>query len=65
MMLCMCLDDQQTTRRRNRRWSVGTIGAAEMAQEAGVKELVLVHPGPALAAETPYEHASCEMERIY
>ena len=66
MMLCMCWDDQETMRRSGEDvGQCGTTGAAKMAQEAGVKKLVLVHIGPALAAQTPFEDANSEMERIY
>ena len=43
----------------------GTTGAAEMAQEAGVKKLVLVHMGPSLSAQAPFQHANSAMQRIY
>ena len=66
MMLCMCWDDQEAMRRNGEDGGqCGTTGAAEMAQEAGVKKLVLVHMGPGLAEQTPYQQARSEMERIY
>ena len=66
MMLCMCWDDQETMRRNGEDGGqCGTTGAAGMAQEAGVKKLVLVHMGPGLAGQVPYEHARSEMGRIY
>ena len=43
----------------------GTTGAAEMAQEAGVKKLVLVHMGPGLSAREPFEDVHSSMQRIY
>ena len=36
-----------------------------MAQEAGVRKLVLVRMGPSLSSQTQYEHAYSEMQRIY
>ena len=66
MMLCMCWDDQERMRSSGEdAGQCGTTGAAEMAQEAGVKKLVLVHMGPALSAQAPYEDAGSEMARIY
>ena len=66
MMLCMCWDDQETMRCNGEDGGqCGTTGAAGMAQEAGVKKLVLVHMGPGLAQHTPYQHTRSEMERIY
>jgi ribonuclease BN (tRNA processing enzyme) len=43
----------------------GTIGAAEMAREAGVKRLVLVHIGPHLASHGPMEKGIGDVRRIY
>ena len=43
----------------------GTIGAAEMAREAGVKRLVLVHIGPHLAAHGPMEKGIGEVRNIF
>ena len=66
MMLCMCWDDQEAMKRNGEdSGQCGTTGAAGMAQEAGVKKLVLVHMGPGLAEQTPYQHARSEMESIY
>ena len=66
MMLCMCWDDQEAMRRSGEDiGQCGTTGAASMAQEAGVKKLVLVHMGPGLAQQTPYQRASSEMASIY
>ena len=36
-----------------------------MAQESGVKKLVLVHMGPALSAQEPFYNANLAMQRIY
>jgi ribonuclease BN (tRNA processing enzyme) len=43
----------------------GTTGAAKMAQDAGVKRLVLVHVGPHLAQHGPMEKGIGEVRRIY
>ena len=43
----------------------GTTAAAEMAQEAGVKRLVLVHIGPHLAQHGPMEKGIGDVRRIY
>jgi len=43
----------------------GTTGAAKMAQEAGVKRLVLVHVGPHLAEHGPMEKGIGDVRRIY
>ena len=43
----------------------GTTGAARMAQEAGVKKLVLVHVGPHLSKHGPMEKGIGDIKRIY
>jgi hypothetical protein len=56
MMLCMCWDDQDRMIAMGENFGqCGTVGAARMAQEAGVKRLVLVHIGPHLARHGPME----------
>lgn len=66
MMLCMCWDDQDVMKDSGEAsGQCGTTGAAEMAQEAGVKKLVLVHMGPNLSAQAPYQNANSTMQRIY
>ena len=66
MMVCMCWDDQETMERTGEiGGQCGTTGAAEMAQEAGVKKLVLVHMGPGLAEQAPYQRVLRDMKRIY
>jgi ribonuclease BN (tRNA processing enzyme) len=66
MMLCMCWDDQEVMNQSGEApGQCGTTGAAEMAQEAGVKKLVLVHMGPALSAQEPFYNAYLAMQRIY
>ena len=66
MMLCMCWDDQEVMNQSGEApGQCGTTGAAEMAQEAGVKKLVLVHMGPSLSAQDPFYNAYSAMQRIY
>lgn len=43
----------------------GTIGAAQMARDAEVEKLVLVHRGPALEAEDSSRRALAEISEIY
>ena len=66
IMLCMCWDDQAVmVESGENTGQCGTTGAAEMAQEAGVKKLVLVHMGPGLSAREPFEDVHSSMQRIY
>ena len=66
MMVCMCWDEQAVMENNNEhRGQCGTTGAAEMAQEAGVKQLVLVHMGPTLSRDTPFNRHYEEMTPIY
>ena len=43
----------------------GTTGAAEMAQEAGVKKLVLVHTGPNLSLHGNKEKGIGDVSKIF
>ena len=66
MMLCMCWDDHDRMTERGEVAGVcGTVGAAEMAQEAGVKKLVLVHIGSYLAGHGPMEKGIGDVRRRY
>jgi ribonuclease BN (tRNA processing enzyme) len=66
MMLCMCWDDQERMKAGGEALGqCGTTGAAEMAREAGVKRLVLVHVGPHLASHGPMEKGIGDVRRIY
>jgi ribonuclease BN (tRNA processing enzyme) len=66
MMLCMCWDDEQRMLAMGEGGGTcGTHGAARMAQEAGVKRLVLVHIGPYLAQHGPMEKGIGDVRRIY
>jgi ribonuclease BN (tRNA processing enzyme) len=66
VMLCMCWDDQETMERTGEApGQCGTTGAAQMAQEAGVKKLVLVHVGPHLSGHGPMEKGIGDIRHIY
>ncbi len=41
------------------------VGAAQLAQDAGVKKLVLVHMGPNLASQTPFDRHIEEKTPMY
>ncbi len=66
MMLCICWDDQAVMNDVNEaNGRCGTTGAAQLAQEAGVKKLVQVHMGPNLSSETPFDRHYEEMTPMY
>ena len=66
MMLCMCWDDTERMEAMGENFGqCGTLGAAKMAQEAGVKRLVLVHVGPHLAGHGPMEKGIGDVRRLY
>ena len=69
MMLCMCWDEQgvmETANEANEaNGQCGTTGAAQLAQDAGVKKLVLVHMSPSLAKDTPFDRRVEEMTAVY
>ena len=66
VMLCMCWDDQEVMQQNGEfQGQCGTTGAAEMAQAAQVKKLVLVHIGPHLSQEEPMDKGLRDIERIY
>ena len=65
-MLCMCWDDQEEMDRNGESpGQTGTVKAAEMAQEAGVKELVLVHMGRNITTHGALEKGIGDIHRIY
>jgi ribonuclease BN (tRNA processing enzyme) len=66
MMFCMCWDDQARMEAAGESvGQCGTTGAARMAQEAGVKKLVLVHIGPHLASHGPMEKGIGDVHEVY
>lgn len=66
MMLCMCWDDQERMEAQGEAaGQCGTSGAARMAQQAGVRRLVLVHIGPHLAAPGIREKGIGDVRRLY
>ena len=66
VMICMCWDDQQIMEGNGESiGQTGTLGAAQMAQEAGVKKLVLVHMGPDLSHHGPRSTSITEMNAVY
>jgi len=64
-MLCCCWDDQNRMLERGERGMCGTVQAAEMAQSANVKRLVLVHVGPDLSRHPDREKAIADIRRVY
>ena len=66
VMLCMCWDDQAVMEENGEApFQCGTTAAARMAQQAGVKRLVLVHVGPHLSGHGPMEKGIGDVKRIY
>lgn len=66
VMLCMCWGGQEEIERSGEAVGVcGTLDAARMAQEAGVKKLVLVHVGNKLAGHGPMEKGVGDVSRVY
>ena len=66
VMLCMCWDDQETMDANGEgQFQCGTTSAARMAQEAGVRKLVLVHVSPHLAGHGAMEKGIGDVKRLY
>ncbi|MDP6065165.1 MAG: MBL fold metallo-hydrolase [SAR202 cluster bacterium] len=66
VLVSMCWDDQEVMEANGEAHrQCGTTGAAQMAQEAGVKKLVLVHIGPNLASHDPMEKGLGDIRSIY
>jgi ribonuclease BN (tRNA processing enzyme) len=66
IMLCMCWDDQETMERNGESpGQCGTGGAGKMAQEAGVKKLVLVHTGPHLDEPEAMKKGIDDIKAVY
>ena len=70
-MLCCCWDDQERMVRRAEASTggvggmCGTTDAAQLAQDAGVKKLVLVHTGPYISEHVHREKGIGDMAAIY
>ncbi len=66
IMLCMCWDDQDIMDNNGEApRQCGTKGAADMAQQAGVKTLGLVHIGPSLSQPGKKEKGIGDIKAIY
>ena len=66
VMLCMCWDDQEVMDQNGEAaYQCGTTRAAKMAQDAGVKKLVLVHIGPHLSGHGPMEKGLGDIGKLY
>jgi ribonuclease Z len=66
VMLCMCWDTQEAMDTNGEApGQCGTTGAARMAQEAGVKKLVLTHMGPRIAAHGVLEQAIGDVRKLF
>ena len=66
LMICMCRDDQDMMAEAEEDGGMcGTTGAAGMAQQAGVKKLVLNHIGPHLGQPGPMMKAYYDISGIY
>lgn len=66
VMLCMCWDHQQRMEETSlSNGMCGTLGAAQMAQKAGVKRLVLVHISKDLARPGEMEKALGDVAKSY
>jgi ribonuclease BN (tRNA processing enzyme) len=65
-LVSMCWDDQEIMDQNGEAsGQCGTTGAARMAQEAGVKRLVLSHIGPHLASHGPLEKGIGDVRRVF
>ena len=66
LMLCMCWDDQEEMDEDGEGGGqCGTTGAARMAQEAGVKQLALVHMGPNISSPGLLKKGLGDIRQIY
>jgi ribonuclease BN (tRNA processing enzyme) len=66
VMLCMCWDDQEIMDADGESpGQCGTIGAAQLAEKAGVKKLVLVHVGQHLSQHGPMEKGIGDVREHY
>jgi ribonuclease Z len=65
-LLCMCWDDQEIMDADGEAGGqCGTLGAARMAEEAGVDKLILVHIGPHLSGHGPMEKGIGDVREVY
>ena len=67
VMLVSCWDDQDRMDREEDGLTgiCGTVDAAQMAQDAGVKKLVLTHIGPGLARHGDMEKGIGDVKAVY
>ena len=65
VMVCCCWDDQERMARQGEIGICGTVDAGRLAQEAGVKRLVLVHTGPELGNPGSIEKAIGDVKNVY
>ena len=65
VMLCGCWDDQDRMKERGEAGLCGTVDAGRLAQEAGVKKLVLVHIGHELARHGDMEKGIGDVKKVY
>jgi ribonuclease Z len=66
VLVSMCWDDQEVMEANGEAHrQCGTTGAAQMAQDAGAKKLVLVHIGANLAGHGPMEKGLGDIRSIY
>lgn len=66
VMFCMCWDEQEIMDDNGEnQGQCGTDGAALMAQESGVKKLVLVHTGPHLSQDDVRESTLSHISNIF
>lgn len=66
LLICMCWDDQARMEEMGEvRGHCGTVTAAEVAQEANVGKLVLVHSGPNLTGDPAIEKAISDARGVF
>jgi len=66
VMLCMCWDDQELMDADGEApGQCGTTGAADMAEAAGVKKLILVHMGAHISQHGPLEKGLGDIREAY